>query len=190
MLAAFVMGLGVSLFYGTFLEWFIHRVVMHSTFISKLAFERHAIEHHTNRRSLKTFYAKPEENVRYQIMESSIIPLLWLGHLPLYMGVGYLAGTWVGVGAAVGGLLYLFGYEFIHFFIHVPRNYRWQKTRVWRFYCEYHRIHHHKARTNYNVVCPLADIILRTINLDTMVPEQNRPEWVTGDTGPKAVWSK
>ena len=119
-------GLFFGLVYGSFLEWFIHKIVMHSTSISQLAFDRHAIEHHMQRRSLKTFYMAPHEDSKYHLGESSVIPLLWFGHLPIYLTVGYFYNVWAGVGVAASGLLYLLGYEFIHFFIHVPKNHWFQ----------------------------------------------------------------
>lgn len=190
MLVSFTLGLLGGIFYGTFLEWFIHRVAMHTTKISQLSFDRHAIEHHMSRRSLKSFYIPPEDNEKYALGESSIIPLLWFGHLPLYILVATIGGVSAGVGMAAAGLLYLLGYEFIHFFIHVPKNHWFQRTKLFRFYCEYHRVHHHKARVNYNVVCPLADFILRTQSWETINVEPSRPEFMLPDVGPKSVWGK
>ncbi|MEP6756979.1 MAG: hypothetical protein ABJA67_15850 [Chthonomonadales bacterium] len=183
-----IVGLAMGLVYGSFLEWFIHKVVMHSTSISQLAFDRHAIEHHVQRRSLKTFYIAPEEDDKYHLLESSVIPLLWFGHLPVYIAVGYFYNVWAGIGVATSGMLYLLGYEFIHFFIHVPKGHWFQRTRLFRFYCEYHRVHHHKAKINYNIVIPFADFVLRTQTFEYIRVEPSRPEFVKPDTGPSTVW--
>jgi hypothetical protein len=177
-----------SFVYGSFLEWFIHKHTMHTPRFSKLAFDRHAIAHHTERRSLKTFYIPPEDHAKYEFGESSVIPILWLAHFPLYYSVWHFVNPAAGIGTAMGGLLYMLGYEFIHFFIHAPRNYWFQRTRVFRFYCEYHRIHHHKARWNYNIVMPLADFVLRTFSLEPIEPEPSAPEFMPADTGPKTVF--
>lgn len=185
-----LLGLLGSLVYGSFLEWFVHKVVMHTTKISALAFDRHAVQHHSTRRSLKTFYAQPEENEAYHLGESSVIPLLWLAHVPLYWLVYHFWGISAGVAAAAGGMLYLLGYEFIHFFIHAPRDYHFQRTRLFRFYCEYHRIHHHKARINYNIVIPLADLVLRTQSFEAMRPEPSAHPTMPPDTGPLTVFSR
>ena len=185
-----LLGLVCALVYGSFLEWFIHRFVMHSDRISKLAFQRHAISHHSTRRSLRNFYIPPEEEFHYSIGESSFVPILWFIHLPMYIVVGYYFTLSPAIGLGIGGLLYLLAYEILHFYIHAPRNYRFQRTRLFRFYCEYHRLHHHKARINYNVVCPLADFTLRTISLDTLRVEPSAPEFVSPDTGPRAVFRR
>lgn len=184
MLVSGLLGLFGSLIYGSFLEWFVHKVVMHTNCISQLAFDRHAVDHHSTRRSLKSFYAQPEENEVYHLGESSVIPLLWLLHLPMYLAVGKLFGVAAGVGCGAGGMLYLIGYEFIHFFVHAPRNYLFQRTRLFRFYCEYHRVHHGRARVNYNVVMPLADFVLRTQSFETLREEPSLLPEMTPDTGP------
>src|SRR5204862_6599620 len=140
------LGLLTALIYGSFLEWFIHRYVMHSARISKLAFERHAISHHSERRSLKAFYIPPEDNFHYSIGESSFVPILWFMHMPVYLTVGYFLRVPPAVGLAIGGLLYLMAYELLHYYIHAPRNYAFQRTRLFRLYCEYHIVQHHQAR--------------------------------------------
>lgn len=190
MLISGLLGLAGSLLYGSFLEWFVHNIVMHTQKISKLAFDRHAVEHHTVRRSMKTFYATSEENEIYHLGESSVIPLLWLLHVPAYLLTWKYFGLAAGIGAATGGMLYLIGYEFIHFFIHAPRNYLFQRTRLFRFYCEYHRVHHGRARVNYNIVIPFADLILRTQSFETLRVEPSlRPE-MPPDTGPRSVFRR
>src|SRR6202011_310396 len=111
------------------------------------------------RRSLKSFYIPQDDpHQHYHIGESSFIPVLWLIHFPLYILVWKMTNIAAGAGVAVGGLLYMMGYETIHFYIHAPKGYWFQRTRLFRFYCEYHRVHHHKARLNYNVVLPIADV--------------------------------
>jgi hypothetical protein len=190
MLVSGLLGLFGSILYGSFLEWFVHKIVMHTNKLSQLAFDRHAVEHHTHRRSLKSFYAQPEDNESYHLGESSIIPLLWLVHVPMYLAVGKFGGVAAGIGAGIGGMLYLIGYEFIHFFVHAPRNYHFQRTRLFRFYCEYHRVHHGRARVNYNVVMPLADFVLRTQSFETIREEPSRHPEMPGDTGPLSAFRR
>ncbi len=191
MLVSGLLGLLGSLIYGSFLEWFIHRQAMHTPKISKLAFERHAIMHHTERRSLKSFYIPEEDPAQhYHLGESSFIPVLWAVHFPAYLLVWKLSNLWAGIGVAAGGLLYMLGYEIIHFYIHAPKGYRFQKTRLFRYYCEYHRVHHHKARLNYNIVIPLADLVLRTFSLEEIRPEPLLPPYLPPDTGPATVFTR
>jgi hypothetical protein len=176
----------VTCLYASFLEWFVHRYGMHTELISKWSFRRHAIEHHSQRRSLKAFYAPVDPPTRYQVGEDSAVPLLWLAHIPLYLVLGWW-NLGAGIGTALGAGFYLTAYEVLHFFIHTPRESWVQKTRLFRFYCEYHRIHHHRARWNYNVVFPLADFVLRTFSLEELPAEPSAPADVPPYTGPLSV---
>ena len=190
MIVAVLLGVLAAFFYCTFLEWFIHRYVMHTNRISKLAFDRHAISHHSERRSLKTFYISPDGEYKYEIGESSFVPILWFMHMPMFIVVWRYVSIPGCIALSIAGLLYLVAYEVLHFYIHAPRNYLFQRTRLFRFYCEYHRLHHHKARVNYNVVMPLADIILRTFSMESIRAEPSAPDYVCPDTGPKTAFRK
>jgi sterol desaturase/sphingolipid hydroxylase (fatty acid hydroxylase superfamily) len=190
MLVSWLLGVLGMLVYASFLEWFVHKYGMHTNRISRWAFDRHAIQHHSTRRTFKAFYIPPEERAAYDITESSAVPLLWLVHVPLYVLIGMYGNVPAGVGAAMGGAAYILAYELLHFYIHAPKNHRFQRTRLFRFYCEYHRLHHHKARRNYNIVMPLADLVLGTLSLEHIEPEPSAPQGVQRDTGPGSVFRK
>lgn len=181
-----VVALLITLVYCSFMEYFVHRVGMHTQWISKWSFKRHAIQHHSQRRSLKTFYS-PD---KYIIWDSSAIPLLWLIHAPLYWGVGKLFGFWAGVGVAIGAGWYVGFYEVLHFHIHTPRNQWFQRTRLFQWWCEYHRIHHHQARLNYNVILPIADLVLGTFSLKEMPVEPSLTPEMPRLTGPRSVFAR
>jgi sterol desaturase/sphingolipid hydroxylase (fatty acid hydroxylase superfamily) len=181
-------GLLAALLYGSFLEWFIHKYVMHTKRLSRLAFERHVVDHHVTRRSFDAFYIAPEEKATYDFGETSFVPVLWAIHLPQYAILWWFWGWPAAIGAALGCALYITGYEVLHFFIHAPKNYWFQRTRLFRFYCEYHRLHHYKPRVNYNIVLPLADLVFGNFSLEPMRPEPSAPAFVPPDTGPGAVW--
>lgn len=187
MIVQATLGVLVALVYGSFLEWFIHKHVMHTKRFSQLAYDRHVVDHHKTRRSLKNFYIPPRENKTYDVGETSVVPILWAVHFPLYFLIWRLFGMPAAVGASVGCLLYIGGYEVLHFFIHAPKNYAFQRTRLFRFYCEYHRVHHLKAQRNYNIVLPIADVVLRTLSLERLQPEVSAPAFVPLDTGPTSI---
>lgn len=189
-MVSFLLGLFAMGIYGSFMEWWIHRFGMHTERVSKWGFKRHAIGHHSERRSLKSFYVPIDNPVAYHIWESSAVPALWFAHLPLFWLIHVFWNPQAAIGAGVGAALYITAYEVIHFFIHSPRGYWFQRTRLFHFYCEYHRVHHHRARWNYNVVCPLADWVLRTISLDEMPPEPSAPSILPPHTGPRSVFGK
>jgi hypothetical protein len=187
MVMPIVLGMLAMWVYASFAEWFVHRYGMHTDRLSRWAFQRHAIQHHSNHRALKNFYAP---SIVYQIWESSAIPLLWFAHIPLYLLAGKLWAPAAGVGMAIGAAVYTVAYEVIHFHIHAPRGYWFQRTRVFHFYCEYHRVHHHRARWNYNVVLPLADIVLGTFSLADLPPETSAPPGLPRHTGPGSVFGR
>lgn len=183
-----ICGFFAAVVYSSFLEWFIHKHVMHTTRVSREAFRRHVVDHHNTRQAMARFYIPVEDEKSYDLGATSAIPILWLLHAPLFFLVGYAFGVAAGVGAALGGGLYLLGYEVVHHFIHAPKGYKWQGSRAFRFLCEYHRVHHHKPRVNYNIVLPIADFCLRTMTLHDLRVEPNRPLNVPPDEGPKTVW--
>ena len=190
MLLSWLFGLLATLVYASFLEWFVHKYGMHTDKISKWAFDRHAIQHHSTRRTFKGFYIAPEEHAHYDVTESSAVPLLWLAHFPLYYAVGRFVNIPAAVGVAMGAALYILAYELLHFYIHAPKGHWFQKTRLFRFYCEYHRVHHHKARRNYNVVMPLGDLVFGTLSMEEIAPEPTAPAGVVPDTGPASVYRR
>jgi sterol desaturase/sphingolipid hydroxylase (fatty acid hydroxylase superfamily) len=46
--------------------------------------------------------------------------------------------------------------------MHKPTGRRIERTRIFRYLDANHRLHHARWRFNFNVVCPLADIVLGT----------------------------
>jgi len=190
MVQSLLLGLLATLVYASFAEWFVHRVGMHTEYLSKWAFRRHAIQHHAQRRSVKTFYAGEHDPEPYVIWDSSSVPLLWVAHFPLYWVVWTFVNPAASVGVAIGAGMYVAAYEWMHFMIHHPRHYWFQRSRLWEWYCEYHRLHHHRARWNYNVVCPLADWVLGTISMEPLPPEPSAPEGMPRRTGPASVFAR
>jgi hypothetical protein len=160
-----------ALLYASFFEWFVHKHLMHSTKWLREPFERHAVLHHGMHRSLRSFFARASDNPQYMLVEASFFPIVWVLHIPLYLGFNYFVAPHTGIGIALGTACYCVAYEVIHWCEHVPRN-RWiERTRVFRFLLEHHRIHHLYPRKNYNVVCPLADLMLRTLSTQRLGPE-------------------
>lgn len=185
----FLVGLG-ALVLCSVIEHLIHRFPMHNKRISEWAHKRHAIQHHSERRSLRNFFSpsgKPEE---YKFLASSAAPRITLAFIPL----GVLLWTYISpvVSVIVVSIftMYTVMYEVIHYFIHNPRECLLTKSRFWGFYYEYHRIHHHRATVNFNVVCPIGDLILGKICLMSLKPEPSRPSYMPAFTGPLSVFQR
>jgi len=151
--------------YGSFFEWAFHKHLFHSPRIIRATFEAHAMVHHQLYKG-DTSYDEPspsDPNGRHIMMDWFALPLFLAFHFPIIWGVQWLTGipsVWGGL-TAIG--LYYVGYETLHYFMHVPRN-RWiERTRVFRFLKEHHRLHHRYQQRNLNVLFPLADLVLRTL---------------------------
>lgn len=164
-----------SVVYCSLLEWVLHKHFMHSTRFMREPFERHAVQHHGMHRSGRSFFADPREEPHYELIGASFFPIFWLMHVPVFLALEFLVARGAGVGIALGTALYCLAYEVFHWCEHVPKN-RWiERTRWFRFLLEHHRIHHKHARKNYNVVLPLADLMLGTLSMDRLPPEPPEP---------------
>lgn len=166
----FLTTLSVTVIYGSILEWLIHKVVMHSPRF-KLAFRRHTLEHHSQRRAPGHYYAKSEEEREYHLFETSYMPVVFLLNSPYY---AFFYGIWGwpgALGAILGTAGYIVTYEVLHWAMHVPNRFPFRNHAWFRFLSEHHRRHHRRAKVNYNVVCPLADLLFGTFSFEKLRPE-------------------
>lgn len=166
----FALAFALTMLYGSVLEWIIHRHIMHSPRFS-LPYRRHTVEHHSQRKAPGRYCARPEEEAAYHLFETSYMPVVWILNAPFY-GLLYLAG---GRGAFLGGLVgaafYILAYEVLHWYMHCPHRCPFKGHGWFRFLSEHHRRHHKRSRINYNVVCPLADLLFGTFSSETIPPE-------------------
>jgi sterol desaturase/sphingolipid hydroxylase (fatty acid hydroxylase superfamily) len=74
-----------------------------------------------------------------------------------------VAGGWPVFWPRLAALTLYYGlYEYLHWCMHKPTGRRIERTRIFRYLDANHRLHHARWRFNFNVVCPLADIVLGT----------------------------
>jgi hypothetical protein len=152
-------------FYGSFFEWVFHKYLFHSPKIIPATYKAHAVTHHGMYRGDDSYDMPCEEDPHghHIMMDWFALPVFIGFHLPILWAVQTLTGIpsiWGGVAAIV---VYYGLYEGMHYVMHVPRD-RWlEKTRVFRFLNDHHRLHHKDPKTNLNVVFPLADLLLRTL---------------------------
>ena len=96
-------------------------------------------------------------------MDWFALPLFLGFHLPIFWAVQRLTHIPMILPGLVAITLYYAGYEALHYFMHVPRD-RWiEKTRVFKFLNEHHRLHHKDDTKNLNVLIPIADLTLGTM---------------------------
>jgi len=133
----------IGIIYGSFLEHFIHRQFLHRMGRkkdSKFAF--HLRGHHIISRGNNFFDTRVSER------EIIGMPIVAITHIPFC-----LISTDLYIGMAVYAILFLFIHNLIHRFPYLAKNIFW-----------WHWNHHMKNQNkSYNVVLPIADILLGTL---------------------------
>jgi len=74
--------------------------------------------------------------------------------------------------ATVGATIYVYylAYEGFHFLMHKPTIPWIERARFFQFIKKHHRLHHVYMGKNFNVVLPLADLVLGTLVLNDPHP--------------------
>lgn len=171
----FLLACVVTVVYGSLLEWVIHNKIMHDPRFA-LPYRRHTIEHHKFRKAPGRYYAHSEEDAAYHLFETSYMPVVFILNAPYY-AIWYALGGWEGcLGAALVSLGYLLTYEVFHWAMHAHTGFYFSGHRWFEFLREHHRRHHKWARVNFNVVCPLADVLLGTFSTRELEPEPEPDE--------------
>lgn len=165
----FWMGVGavISVIFASFLEWALHRYIMHRPLGNfRYPFERHALIHHHVFKADETYHLINEADRR-------TIPMAWWNG-PLLIAIGMIpfaifsliTGHW---GFLVGGTLacsaYYGAYEYMHWCMHLPKKRSVERSGIFFRLNGHHLLHHRYMGKNFNVVLPLADLCLGTLLL-------------------------
>lgn len=165
-IATIFLTLTVGLMYASVFEWVLHRYVMHQP-VGKFryAFEAHALTHHKIFKSDETYHLRREEDkekIRMAWWNGPV--LVVVGMIPFYIGATVLAlfgGTveaWTVLGTGfVVSAGYYGAYEYLHWCMHLPKERRLEKSRLFKLLNGHHILHHRYWWMNLNVVLPLAD---------------------------------
>lgn len=177
-LAGFVAGT----VFASFFEWVLHKYVMHRPLgWFRYPFQAHAVVHHQIFKADHTYHLQHDK-------DKETIPMAWwngpvlvlIGSLPLVL-LGWLIGQWgfaAGVVAAVGN--YYVVYEYIHWCMHLPKQRRLEKGWLFQRLNGHHVLHHRYMHKNFNVVLPIADLVLGTL----LLRSKTRFAQVTGPSVP------
>lgn len=163
-----------ALVYIPFFEWTLHKYVMHRPFLGiRYAYKAHSLTHHM---IFKADYT-------YHLQDTSLakkIPMAWwnwmviipLGMVPFVIAALLLkpvvgqAGFWVMLGTSLFMSFAYYGvYEYTHLCMHKPladRQRLVEKSWIFRKQNGHHILHHRYPDHNFNVVLPLADVVLGT----------------------------
>ncbi|MGJ8633998.1 MAG: sterol desaturase family protein [Luteolibacter sp.] len=158
-------GLSIGIVFSSFFEWTLHKYVMHKPLGKfRYPFEAHAIVHHQVFKADKTYHLQDQK-------DKETIPMAWwngavivlIGVIPFVL-VSLVVGEWAFV---LGGFLAFAGYycfyEYIHWCMHLPKARRVEKPEWFRRLNGHHLLHHRYMHKNFNVVLPLADLLLGTL---------------------------
>ena len=153
--------LGVAFFTNSFIEWGVHKFIMHKPFI-KYGY-LHTTSHHARFGADETYHAQSVEDrdhILFTWKEYTLFPLLCI---VLYAPIEILIGKPVLVGGVAAAFVGLQMFNSLHWRFHEPSDTWFQRTWFFRFLKEHHRIHHDDMDRNFNVYFfPLADFCFGT----------------------------
>lgn len=163
----FVFGCVLASFY----EWTLHRYFMHRpTWNFRYPYERHALVHHRIFKADHTYHLINEQ-------DKKTIPMAWwngpvliaLGLLP-FLGIAFWFRKWgILSGAAMACSAYYAAYEYMHWCMHLPKRRHVERSGIFFRLNGHHLLHHRYMNRNFNVVMPLADLLLGTLLLRSKV---------------------
>lgn len=159
-------------------EWIYHRYWLHRPWLPPQMFTAHTLVHHQLCKHDDTFHVHDEEQeeaLTFQwwggpvLVAINLLP--WAALWPVL--APRLGGTLYGtILAAIGATIFLYylAYEGFHFLMHKPSIPWIERSGFFRFLERHHRLHHAHMGTNFNVVLPLADLLLGTLLLENPTP--------------------
>jgi hypothetical protein len=164
-------GFLAAIVFASFFEWALHRYFMHRP-IGKFdyAFRAHALVHHQTFKADHTYHLIDEK-------DKHTIPMAWwngpvliaLGILPFLLA-SWAVGTWaITIGALIATAGYYGAYEYMHWCMHLPKKRDIERSGIYFRLNGHHLLHHRYMHKNFNVVLPLADLILGTLLLRSKV---------------------
>jgi hypothetical protein len=164
-------GLLIATLVASFFEWALHKYFMHRPFGKfTYPFERHAKIHHHIFRADDSYVLRREE-------DKYTIPMAWwngpvliaVGAIP-FIAFSWISGHWYFLCGAIPACGAYYGaYEYIHWCMHLPKKRYVERSGIFFRLNGHHLLHHRYMHKNFNVVLPLADLILGTLLLRSKV---------------------
>jgi len=160
-------GIGAGVVFASFFEWVLHRFVMHKPVGRfQYAFRAHALVHHQTFKADHTYHLINED-------DKSTIPMAWWNGpaliasclVPVVAAAWITGHWWLVLGAALAFVAYYGTYEYMHWCMHLPKERRLERSWLFRRLNGHHLLHHRYMHKNFNVVLPLADLLLGTLVL-------------------------
>ena len=156
----------------SFVERFVHRVLMHrrtlpAALYQYLAFlddyqQAHAVLHH--RKYYRQFNFEPDpvgREIDLRLGPYTAVRL-YAGVFPMVLALAMVDLLGAAVFSVVA-VAYMYSWGLIHREMHVPTSRVLKKLAMYRFLARYHYLHHRYPRLNFNLLNPLADFLLGTV---------------------------
>jgi len=182
-------GLSAGAVIASFFEWTLHRYIMHRPFFSfTYPFRSHAMVHHHIFKSDHTYHVIHEK-------DKKIIPMAWWngpvlilsGMLPV-LGLTLPFGHWdAALGVFIAFSSYYGAYEYMHWCMHLPKARRVERSWIFYRLNGHHLLHHRYMHKNFNVVMPVADLVLGTLILRSKIKFPQARGAAVPDVQPRAV---
>ena len=181
------LGFVASTVYASFLEWLLHRYLMHRP-IGKFRYpyERHALVHHRIFRADHTYHLIDEKDAQTIPMAWWNGPLLIALEVQPFVLAAFLTGQWGFLcGAVVACIGYYGAYEYMHWCMHLPKKRQVERSGIFLRLNGHHLLHHRYMGRNFNVVLPLADLCFGTLLLRSKVSFKQARGPAVPDVQPK-----
>ncbi len=182
----FVLTFTLSLIYASHFEWTLHRYVMHRPlWFFMYPFRAHQETHHKIYKSDESYHYAPDRfdrivkalGLEIKPDDKKITMALWnglviitFGPLPFYFVAYVFWDVWnleilltLILTSAATCIGYYCTYEYLHACMHDPTGRWFEKTWLFRRINGHHILHHRYMGKNFNVVLPLADLLLGTL---------------------------
>jgi hypothetical protein len=157
--------IGVTIFilglvYANLFEYVMHRWLMHRL---RGFVKRDHMLHHSVFRAGRRYHVQQSEDRHFILFEWWQGPVIVASHLPALWAIGSLIGWPVIWPSALALAAYFAAYEYLHWCMHNPVGRVMERTALFRYLDSNHKLHHGQPRINFNVVCPLADLLFGTL---------------------------
>jgi hypothetical protein len=164
-------GICLGTAFASFFEWTLHRFVMHKPLGPfRYPYERHHLLHHRIFKADHTYHLIHEH-------DKETIPMAWWNGPVLiaassspFLIIAIISRKWGLIcGSGIACLCYYAAYEYMHWCMHLPKKRYVERSGIFFRLNGHHLLHHRYMHKNFNVVCPLADLLLGTLMLRSRV---------------------
>ena len=160
-----IYGFAAGVLADSLFEWAFHRYVMHRNLKwFRYPFEKHTRVHHHVFKADDSYHLLDEADKVTVPMAwwngPALISLVQVPFIPIALWWGHYEFL---IGSASATILYYAAYEYLHWCMHVPKSRKLNRSGIFFRLNGHHLLHHRYMNKNFNVVCPMADMLFGTL---------------------------